>query len=430
MTRPYGEFVRTMKGDTDAATPAIDWSEVDARLFQRIAAERSRNEFERRRRIAWGVGSLAVAAAAAAIWIAVPANRGDAAHNPTPLAAIPASLGPSVGSVVSIDGAGDIKIDHQSAQNGSSLHQGQRIEAERARAVFERVDPSGIAYTFESGSRAAVKEALPTLVFALETGAIEAQVQHIKTGDAFAVDVGQARVAVHGTHLRVAREGEFVTVDLSEGVISLGTVDGAREVLVAPVHAEFNANRVRETLRVDREQSRVRVPFGLRRWPELVSSFATPSRESNAPLAKTPLAIRNAPVGPQGQEEIGQVPELFPTPAPQQNPVAPVPEKGREAPKTLAHAGDPTAEITSGVQRCIESDGRVFGQRSEGEPHEVRVSVTTSLYLLIGPEGQVVKANFDPPIAPSAMACAAGVIHGPAKFATPGERTIQIRYSR
>ena len=426
MTRPYDEFVRNAKSDADAATPEIDWAEVDDRLFQRIAAESSRGEFERRRRIAWGVGSLAVAAAATGIWIAVPANRGDAARNPTPLAALPASLGPSVGTVVSIDGAGDIKIDHQSAQNGSALHRGQRLEAERARVVFERVDPSGIAYTFESGTRALVKDALPTLVLALETGAVEAQVQHIKTGDAFAVDVGQARVAVHGTHLRVAREGEFVTVDLSEGVISLGTVDGTREVLIAPVHAEFNANRVRETLRVDREQSRVRVPVTLRRWAELVPSIAMGPKEPSTPLSKTPLALRNLQNGALGTN--GQVSELLsPSQSDSQNPAAPPPDKEPEAPKAPVRLLDPAAEITSGVQRCIESDAVVFGKRDEENSNGA--SVTTSLQLRIGADGQVQAARFNPAISPAAMTCASAVIYR-TKFATPGDRAIQIRYVR
>ena len=66
---------------------------------------------------------------------------------------------------------------------------------------------------------------------ALDDGAFEAQVTPVPSGEAFAVDVATptsiVRIAVHGTHLRVARAGTRVTVDLTEGVVSIGSVSEA-----------------------------------------------------------------------------------------------------------------------------------------------------------------------------------------------------------
>src|SRR5258708_4662206 len=79
------------------------------------------------------------------------------------------------------------------------------------------------------------------------------------TGEAFAVDVvnpdgTSSRIAVHGTHLRVARDGDHVVVDLSEGVVSIGAPARVGstygELVTAPAHAELTAG-VSASLRVD-----------------------------------------------------------------------------------------------------------------------------------------------------------------------------------
>ena len=74
-----------------------------------------------------------------------------------------------------------------------------------AQATVDR--PGKLTLVLERGTRATITHSQGALVLALDEGAVEAQVVPVPSGEAFAVDVGSSRVAVHGTHLRVARAG-------------------------------------------------------------------------------------------------------------------------------------------------------------------------------------------------------------------------------
>ena len=96
---------------------------------------------------------------------------------------------------------------------------------------------------------------------------MEAQVAPVAAGEAFAVDVDGARVAVHGTHLRVERQGGHAIVDLREGVVSIGLPpkSGATygDLVTAPAHIEFDVADPHGTLKVSHESSRVRAAISL-----------------------------------------------------------------------------------------------------------------------------------------------------------------------
>ena len=105
------------------------------------------------------------------------------------------------------------------------------------------------------------------LVLALQAGAVEAQVVPVPNGEAFAVDVGRSRVAVHGTHLRVARVGEHVVVDLSEGVVSLGEAPRVGSTLgtlvTAPGARRVHRRRRRGDAAVTHDLAALRAPASL-----------------------------------------------------------------------------------------------------------------------------------------------------------------------
>ena len=128
--------------------------------------------------------------------------------------------------------------------SGTLLHEGDVVEARGAQATVDR--PGKLTLVLERGARATVTHVQGALVLALEEGAVEAQVVPVPNGEAFAVDVGASRVAVHGTHLRVARAGGHVVVDLNEGVVSLGEAPRMGSTLgtliTAPAHAEFTTD--------------------------------------------------------------------------------------------------------------------------------------------------------------------------------------------
>ena len=153
-------------------------------------------------------------------------------------------------------------VDGKVVAGGVPLKLGDVLETGGARATIER--PGKVTLTLEPGLKTVVTHVQGALILALERGAVEAQVVPVASGEAFAVDVDGSRVAVHGTHLRVAREGQRVVVDLNEGVVSVGAAPRAGSVLGtlvnAPAHVEFMASDPAGTLEQTHDPSAVRTP--------------------------------------------------------------------------------------------------------------------------------------------------------------------------
>lgn len=372
----------------------VDWDAVDRGLFARIReeerAERDAVAAGAARGRWWALGGAALAAAAA---FAVMVGK---TREPRPVVAqvsAEASAGGG-GAIVAFDGPGQLLVDGIPAVIGTPLHPGDVIEARDVVATIER---PGVTYDVERGTRATVERTPGRLVLALDVGAVEAQVAHVDSGEAFAVDVGRSRVAVHGTHLRVARHGDAVTVDLSEGVVlvgetpRVGSTVGA--LVTAPAHAEFGASAAEQTLTVSHDPANVRTPMSLGpNGPIAVASPLAPP----APLAPPPVA---APLPPS---EPHAAPAAVPPPhGDRRAAVAALPL----APAAAAPSADPNAEATvaDAVRTCLAACTRhVAG---------VSVIVSTTLHLDLGDDGAVRAAKFDPPVAADVNACAAPSIY-------------------
>jgi ferric-dicitrate binding protein FerR (iron transport regulator) len=258
MSDPFEKLLEEARADlgVDAAR-RVDWKAVDAALFARIEQERraERARFAPRRRRGLTLAGVGLAAAVAIV--ALLAGRTREPLGPERVATIE-----SAGSVMAIEGGGAVLIDGRPAANGAGLSLGDVLETGGARATVER--PGRVTLTLEPGSKVVVTHVQGALILALEQGAVEAQVVPVAAGEAFAVDVAGSRVAVHGTHLRVAREGERVLVDLNEGVVSIGEAPRAGSVLGtllnAPAHAEFMAADAAGTLTQTHDPAAVRAP--------------------------------------------------------------------------------------------------------------------------------------------------------------------------
>jgi len=240
------------------------------------------------------------------------------------------------------------------------------------------------------------------LVLALAQGAVEAQVVPVASGEAFAVDVDGARVAVHGTHLRVARDGEHVAVDLSEGVVSVGPAPRVGSVLgslvTAPGHVEFVATNATGTLTLTHDPSAVRAPVAL-------NGAGTEPRARPSPLAVPPSTTPKAEA------------------------MAPVrtPASAAGAARTEAHPGaavepapgvNPEDVISNAVRACM-------AERPRAE--NVTVVVRTTLRLDLADDGSVRAARFDPPVAPDVNGCAAASIYK-TRFSHGGTQAIAIDF--
>jgi hypothetical protein len=248
-------------------TPEPDWDKVDEALFARVdhAAAQTRSEkraFASHKGQPWPwllLGGVA-AAAAAALVMAHPVTQ-------TSLSPDVAMLEGSAGELAFQTGGGEVRVDGAKARAGVRARQGESIETHGAKAVFEST--GRVSWLMEDESKAQVErsggvasgESSP-VVLALAHGAIEAQVTPVATGEAFAIDVAGVRVAVHGTHLRVARDGNRVVVDLTEGVVSIGNppkVGSTYGTLVtAPAHVEFQADAVSTSLVIEHDRDAIR----------------------------------------------------------------------------------------------------------------------------------------------------------------------------
>jgi ferric-dicitrate binding protein FerR (iron transport regulator) len=387
---------RSELGTKQAAS--VDWTTVDRALFERIATE---NRVERARWAprglrAWQNVSLAIAAGVVAFAVTTRENRSVRGLDTG------ARGGDEVaGTIQSIDGAGQVRVGGVVAARGVVLRVGDVIEARGAQATIERVGK--VTLRLEEGSRATVTRAQGTLVLALAGGAVEAQVVPVATGEAFAVDVGGARIAVHGTHLRVARDGTHVAVDLTEGVVSVGQAPRVGSVLgtlvTAPGHAEFVTTNASETLTVSHDPSEVRAPVALGPGSAVRTSLVTPVFSAATPKTE-PTASARTPSPGSGSTH------------PESRGIA------VETPIGVAAEANPEATISNAVRACM-------AERPRAE--NVTILVRTTLHLDLGDDGSVRAARFDPPVAPDVNGCAANAIYK-VHFAHGGTQAISIDF--
>ncbi len=407
------DLIRDLKKDTREP----DWKTLDEKLFARLdqeprslakgtpSAEQDKPA-QPNGRVVWIGASLTLAAAAAALLLVHP-SRGTSDSRA-------AERSVSAGSVMS----GDVVVHGSSARAGSQLSSGDRIEVESV-AYFESPNAtgSGVAarWVAQGGSVLEVEHAASPLVLSLEKGAAEAQVTPVPSGEAFAIDVTASsgalvRVAVHGTHLRVARDGDKVVIDLTEGVVSIGAPPRRGSTLgtlvTAPAHVELDARDL-GTLRVDHTLSVVRTPEAVSASPrtEAETAFIAPSRQmvssrETAPESEGTLLARPSDVRPQSQK---------PVPPSTTVPVV----------ETWLRTSD---EIASAIQAC---------SRDSAMPNASRTTISTTFVTKVeiktGDDGAIANLPvFNPPLPPEARECAANVLFKRSKFAANDDVTIAI----
>ncbi len=378
--------------DTKKDSPGVDWKSVDEKLFARIEQEPrplSNDEApEQGARVVWIGSAITLAAAAAALVLVHPASSGVDSHAQAPQ---------SAGLVA----AGDVEGHHPGAQ----LARGDRIDVVDQVAYFEA--PGAVRWSAPQGSLLHVEHAASPLVLSLDKGAAEAQVTPVPNGEAFAIDVTASsgevvRVAVHGTHLRVAREGDKITVDLTEGVVSIGAPprrgSTIGQLVTAPAHVELDARDL-ASVRVDHEPSSVRPAERVTPAPRADQETAfVPPPNLNQVQTLQPFDIVGQPHVTNSTQHA--VPFLGTSNAPQ-------------APTSLTTSD----EISAAIAACGKDD--VVGS-----------TFSTNLSLQLKDDGTVAMAYFNPPFLPgareSARDCATNVIYRRTKLGATGTVTVPI----
>jgi hypothetical protein len=374
----------------------VDWDSVDRRLFARIEreqrAERGTLAPARNAVLKAVVVGLAAAAAIAAL---IGKTRELRSLDPDR-----ASANDDVGSIVGIDGVGEVLVGGRRAAVGATLKLGDVIEARGAQATVGRTGK--LTLIVESGSTATVTHVQGAFVLALSQGAVEAQVVPVAVGEAFAVDVGQSRVAAHGTHLRVSRAGRDVAVDLNEGSVSVGAsprVGSTWGALVtAPAHAEFTTDDAQGTLRVTHDPSTVRAPAAVGSTAQRRSTTA-----SSTPAVPGPSKSEAQVTQPPSPSTLRAEPRLAANPSAASQPTI-----------------EPNADdiVASAVRACMAERLHADG---------VSVVVSTTLHLQLNDDGSVHSGRFEPPVAPDVNTCAAQSIYK-TRFTHGGAAIIPVSF--
>jgi hypothetical protein len=409
MSDRLDKLVREARSELGAReAQSVDWDSVDAALFDRIAKERradprSHSSFRPR---TWHFAVVAVAAAAI-VAVALGRQRG-----PISVPGTRAGQDESAGAIVGMDregeGDGVVLVNGAPASRGVVVRLGDVIEPRGVSVTLERPGKLTMILEHESRARFHVEhssaDAPPTggtLVLTLEQGAVEARVVPVASGQAFAVDIEDSRVAVHGTHFRVARTGERVAVDLSEGVVSIGQLlkggPMPAKLVTAPAHAEFVTTNVSGTLTVTDEPSALRAPVAIRSVAPIAATA-----KPQAPRTKAETPSTRAASGEAGADR----PEM---------------RTGQAVPPAAAPRSDADVEVdlANAVRACM-------AERPHAE--NVIVVVRTVLLLDLSTDGSVRSARFEPPVALDVNECATKSIYK-THFAHGGTAAIPIDFT-
>ena len=383
------------------------WDAMEARLLQSIAAsERPRTL---RHAGAATPGSalprvLAFVAAAAAIALGITSVGGS---GELPRAVAPEAHQLPATSVALAPGEAGTRGE----RDLSALRAGDVIESGDAPVTFARAGlaawtlaPGSVARVRSMGHRGGVGHTV-----ALERGSIHAEVTPRDPAEglveAFAVEVGGTRVAVHGTAFSVTIEGDHVVVDVDHGAVAVGPVGnrGATtgHLLVGPSRAVFSLNGGRSARLLPRPPVAIAALDG-RPVAEPVHAAAPGEIPGDA-----------AVVAPSAPAPSAAKPSLPAHPAAK--------PQAEEAPAAVAAPEPPplTVGIVSGrVHQC-------FQRAYEPSTSSVEMSISGTLKLTLNADGSVVAKQFDMPVKREVADCV-GAIQG--RFAEGG-RTVDIPVS-
>lgn len=206
-SRALAALVAEARGE---APPPLDWAQVEGALL----ARRAREPLHRGAPLSRAAGpwlAVALAAAMASVFALSLGTRGPAPGAET------SAQAPSVSAAT------------------PALSIGARIEAGAQGRTVEH--PGHATWTLEPGGSARVVALGELIALELERGAISARVVKSQRTESFVIRAEGARVAVRGTVFRVERTRESVHVQVSEGLLAIGPVDGLPFELPAPGEA-------------------------------------------------------------------------------------------------------------------------------------------------------------------------------------------------
>jgi hypothetical protein len=207
----------------------------------------------------------------------------------------------------------------------------------------------------------------------LQKGSLSASIIPSEVPERFAVEVGNARVAVHGTSFRVTRHEKGVTVTVQEGTVAVRKIGASIETFVsAPGVKRFYITGDDAGTAIDGP-------------PKL--------REARKPRVNPPAAEK-----PQSA--------------------------ARGAPSKLSDGVLTLEGVELGVQQVEAVVGDCLRQRLSGK--KPGLSLRTRMTLRVAADGQVAEQLFRPPLAPHVDACVSSGLSG-VRFARSAEGSLLSR---
>jgi len=365
-------------------TPALPWDRMERDLLAKIAqGEPPKREVARldpKARFVIGF------AAAAAVVLAV--GLGARSSGQAPMATAARWRSPE--SIAFLPGS-------DSEHDLSAMRAGDGVEACEAPLVLVR--RGVVRVTLAPFTRAFVlvasKGPNEPLVLGLERGSLRAEVTPRHSPEAlletFAVDVGQTRVAAHGTAFRVTREADVVLVDLEHGSVAVGPAGRP-----GSTNGRLLVGRARASFSLDGALTAKMLPVDHALTTNDPPTSEVPPEEPAPAVALAPSPTTNAE---RTSPHHSSPPSLSPAPSPTEEVLpAPSPSVEPEAPpeRVLSRAA-----VSSGLKRC-------FDQHYAQTESEVRISVSGTLHVSLDERGSVSSVRFDPPLEPAFMTCVFG----------------------
>ena len=251
----------------------------------------------------------------------------------------------------------DVETLAPAARNGDELAIGSRITATDSEVTVAH--PARAQWTLAPNSSATLAGRDERITVHLEHGSVLSRVVPNPRPETFVVEAAGARVAVHGTVFRVALSNGRVIVDVQEGIVGVGPLGSTPAFFVnAASHAEFTAD--------GRSGSIDGKPVG--------TSPAAPTEPTK------PTATRGSLAAAHGSA------------------LAPVPSAGLPAEPSIN-------DIEVGIARIVDATSACFVRHTPGADG-VEITVRTALSLNILESGEVSDVDFQPPLSPTAAACA------------------------
>ena len=398
MTDPSAESraLRQMidEARAESLTP-VAWDELEARLLYAVDRDRARSTAYPAE-APWSRLFAYVAVAAAMVLGIGAAGRLRATADE-----------PRSGALVAIE---SLPVLSSRALDARALHVGDRIETNAEPIRFEVADavrwtagPRSIVEVRAVGDSSGVGQTVQ-----LVRGELRAEVVPRPASEglveAFGVEVGRTRVAVHGTAFRVVNEGESALVEVDHGAVAVGPVGHVGEttghLLVGRSRARFSLDGGREAVRLEMDStdapSSATAPVPNESGAkQALDDPGSPAPSSRASSGVAPTAFRGVVNTPPSAEpearSATRVPTSEPTVAPSAAPLS--------RPTLTASV------VRSGLIAC-------FGARQAGSFSSVRISFASQLRFTLRPDGTIQAARFEPPIAPELQSCAVDYLGG------------------